>query len=241
MDTENQIPPIKQISLAIPTHCRYTLLLESFRRVLDDDRIREVVISDDCSPDGSFEKIVALFCEHPKIRIFRNKENMDCYANKRQAVERATSEWVILFDDDNILDRDYLDRLYSFPIWTPSMIYAPDWAKPHFNYQAFAGMVISRRNVARMMLQPHFKTALNTCNYFVHRQSFLDVWDGSVNPHTSDSLYQCFNWLRAGKQIMIVAGLQYFHRVHEGSHYKHNWRKTGNFAKQLEQRLRQLR
>lgn len=233
--------PLTRISIVIPTYCRFEMLCESFEQVIHDDRIREVVISDDYSNDGSFERILEVFKDDPKVRVFRNKENMDCYANKRQAVELSTSDWVILFDDDNILDQSYIDRLYGMNIWDANTIYAPEWARPHFNYQTFAGQLISKRNVARFMTMNHFKTALNTCNYFVNRQSFLEVWDGSVNPHTADSLYQAYNWLAKGKRIMVVAGLQYFHRVHEGSHYKRNLKKTGDFARVIEQKLRMLR
>lgn len=233
--------PETKISIAIPTHCRYDMLMESFGQVIDDDRIREVVVSDDCSADGSFERLISKFKNHTKVKLYRNKNNVDCYANKRQAMELATSEWVVLFDDDNILAMDYINRLYAIPLWEDHTIYAPEWAKPHFNYKHFGGLVISRRNVARFMNLAHFKTALNTCNFFVNRQNYLNVWDGSVNPHTADSLFQAFNWLAAGRRIMIVQGLHYFHRVHEGSHYKRNLKKTGNFAREIEAKLRMLK
>ncbi len=67
------------------------------------------------------------------------------------------------------------------------------------------------------------------------------MWDGSVNPHTADTIYQNFNWLRAGKQLVIVKGLRYFHRVHDGSHFKLNRKKTGSFAAEVEQKLSMLK
>jgi glycosyltransferase involved in cell wall biosynthesis len=230
-----------EISIAIPTYCRAKMLHESFDRVIGDARIREVVVSDDFSQDGSFESNLSAFKNLPQVKIYRNKENVDCYANKRQAMEHVTSEWSILFDDDNILEPDYIDRIFNLGLWDPNTLYCPDWARPHFNYTTFAGQLITRRNVARFMTMNHFRTALNTCNYFVNRQSFLEVWDGSVNPHTADSLFQAYNWLKAGKRIMIVPGLRYFHRVHEGSHYKRNLKKTGTFAHEIEQKLRMMK
>ncbi len=231
----------RQITLAIPTYCRFEMLLESFRDVFHDDRIREIVISDDCSMDGSFEKLLSHFKDFPKVKIYRNKKNLDCYANKRQAVELATSEWVILFDDDNTIRTDYLDVIYDMGEWDPGTLYCPDFAKPHFNYTHLAGKLITRRNVSNYIRIQHCNTALNTANYFFNRQSFLEVWDGSTNPHTADTLYQAYNWLSSGRRIIIVPSLRYLHRVHEGSHYKRNVKKTGNFAKSLEALLRTMR
>lgn len=242
MDTCNQITH-PQISIAIPTHCRFQLLLESFQNVILDPRVREIVISDDCSRDGSFERLVGHFGKdrESKVKIYRNKSNVDCYRNKRQAVELATSEWVILFDDDNVIRKNYLDVLYNLPVWDERTLYCPDHAQPHFNYTAFAGQTFDRKNVASFLTRPHFKTALNTANYFFNRASYLEVWDGSVDPVTADSLFHAYNWLVWGGKIIVVPGLRYFHRVHEGSHYKRNFKRTGDFAHRLDTKLRLLK
>lgn len=235
------------ISISIPTHCRPEMLTESFREVLDDERIREVAISDDCSPDGSYQTIVEKWRKHPKVVLSRNKSNVDCYRNKRQAVELSTSEWTILLDDDNIIGPDYLDALWKLPEWDPNVIYCPDFAKPHFNYTAFAGHLIDRTNVGIWMSQrkvpgsSEFKTALNTCNYFVHRESYLSVWNGSIDPLTADTMFHAYNWLESGRSIFIVPGLRYQHRIHKGSHYARNHKRTGEFAHQIERKLRELR
>lgn len=231
----------RQISLAIPTHNRFEMVLECVADVIDDPRIDEIVLSDDCSDNGSFEKLVAHFTGHPKVRLYRNKRNLDCYFNKQQAVERSSNQWCILFDDDNILTRSYLDTLYSVPEWNPQTVYCPDWAQPHFDYRRFSGWRLTKNNIAGHMRIPHFKCALNTCNYFVNRHAYLSVWDGSVNPHTSDSMFQLYNWLKSGRDIKFLTGLRYFHRIHPGSHYRTNHKKTGSFAKELEQRLATLR
>ena len=63
-------------------------------------------------------------------------------------------------------------------------------------------------------------------NYFVNRDEYLRVWDGSIDPVTSDSLYQNYNWLNGGNSIYVVPNLTYEHRVHSGSHYQNNVRRT---------------
>jgi len=253
-----------KISLALTHFNRFEMLIECVQGIASDSRIGEIVISDDASTDGSWEKLVARFADYPKVKLYRNEKNLDCYANKAQAVKRTTNGWLILFDSDNVLTSAYLDALYHLSEWDVNTIYCPDFAEPNFDYTAFGGMTIDARNVsimmgretrgisfdrrkmigARRMLAPlhsRFRTALNTCNFFVHRDEYLSVWDGSVDPHTSDTIYQNFNWIKSGKKLFIVKGLRYFHRVHDKSHFKLNQKKTGDFASKVEAALIALR
>lgn len=232
---------LKTIGVAIPTYCRPELLKESFGDILEDPRISEIIISDDCSPDGSFEKIQKMYAAYsPKVLIYRNDKNLDCYRNKKRAVELARSKWVILLDDDNVIKTDYIDALYGLPDWDDHTIYCPDFAQPHFDYTAFGGLKITRSNVGGAMDAKNFQALLNTSNYFFNRINWLLVWNGNVNPHTSDTIFQALNWLRSGRKLEVVRGLRYFHRIHDGSHYKNNVHKTGNFSAWVVQNLREL-
>lgn len=232
---------MEQISLALTHHNRYAMLREAVVHVIDDHRIGEVVICDDASTDGSFEKLTTWAASQPKVKLFRNKHNLDCYRNKREAVSHCSFPWVILFDSDNVIKLEYLNIIYGFNPWSPDVIYAPSFAAPHFDYRAFSGMMATKQNVHGLMEKKHFPTALNTANYLVHRDSYLAVWKGDIDPHTADSLYQVYNWLSADKKVYIVPDLWYFHRVHEGSHYKANWRKTGNFMNILKEKFKDLK
>ena len=48
---------MKQISIAIPTWERTDLLYNSFSKVINDDRVGEIVIVDDCSSMAVYEEI----------------------------------------------------------------------------------------------------------------------------------------------------------------------------------------
>jgi len=229
------------ISICIPTFSRPQMLKESFENVLSDPRVKEVVICDDCSPIHLFEEERILASKSKKIKLYRNKANLDCYRNKRQAVELASSPWVILLDDDNVVRTDYLDALWKLGKWDHRVIYMPEFAKPHFNYTHFSGQMVSRKNVRGLFFRQHFKCALNTCNYFLHRDTYLEAWNGSVNPHTSDTMFHAFNHLSKGGEFYFVPGLSYFHRIHSGSHFKNNHKKTGAFAHQVESLIFNLR
>lgn len=220
---------MRQISLCITNYNRKELLLESFAKIYDNEAISEIIISDDCSDMELYIELESILKSMPKVKMFRNESNVDCYRNKKNAIELASNQWVIILDSDNIIDFDYLYRIFQIMDWDRRTIYAPDFAMPTFCYEQFSGTEITRGNVSMFMDEPMFETCLNTFNFFVHRDTYLRVWDGSVDPVTSDSIFFCMKWLEAGYKINIVSGLRYFHRVHEGndkSHYNGNIHRT---------------
>lgn len=230
------------MTVAFTNYNRTDLLFEAVAPFLTDNRVTEIVISDDCSREDVYVEIIAKYNDIAKVEIFRNDSTKDCYYNKRQAVKRATCEWVLLLDSDNVFPADFVDVLYSQKPWNQSWAYAPEFARPHFNFADLRGVAISRNNVASCLPVGSCETMLNAMNYFVNRDEYLRVWDKSVDPVTSDSLFQNYNWLKAGNTIYVTPGLQYDHRVHDGSHYKENVRRTPQgFHDDLINKLKQMR
>ena len=232
---------MEKLSLCIPTYNRFDLVLKCVSRVMDDPRIDEIVLCDDASTDGSLEKLAAWSETIPKIKLYHNAKNLDCYANKREALKCATNDWCILFDSDNEIGLDYLDRLENWAYLDPECAYLPVFAKPHFDYREFSGLTFHRTNVAPKMDNATFRCALNTANYLVHRQTYLALWDPQVNPITADSIYMNYRYLAHGKRLVFIPGLEYHHLVHEQSHYKLNCHKTGRFIDDVEKKLRELK
>lgn len=233
--------PDVKISITIPTYNRFALVKRAIAGVYDDPRIGEIVICDDASTDGSYQKLQEWVKDFPKIKLYRNEKNLDCYANKAQALGYSTWPWAILFDSDNVLGVDYLDRLYDIPDWDVNRAYLPVFAKPHFDYRQFEGVVVTSKNVRNYMDSPVFRCALNTANFFVCCDQYLRLWDSKAAPHTADSIFMNYRMLSAGKSLFFVPGLHYEHLVHADSHYKLNCHKTGGFITMVEKKLRALR
>lgn len=230
----------RKISICIPTYNRYEYTKQAIEQVLEDNRVDEVVISDDCSTDGSFLKLQEFFISNPKVKVYCNESNLDCYKNKHQSLKLATNDWCILFDSDNILTTEYIDVLYSFLEWSPNTVYQPCFLKPHFDFRKYAGTLLNNSNVAQYITK--VETLLNAQNCFVNKNEYLKVWDGSIDPVTSDSLYFNYCWLKAGNNILPVAGLYYDHRVHSGSHYQNNVSRTPKgFHNSILEKIKQLK
>lgn len=232
---------MRTISICLTTYQRYEFLIDSFHQVLDDPRVSEIVIVSDADEKLLYDKI-KLFCDpYSKIKLFKNEVNLDCYKNKREAVSKSTNPWLVILDSDNVIDKKYLDKIFSIEFWEPDTVYQPEFALPNFDFRAYANLLITKQNVHEYMGKPMFDTCLNAMNYFVNRDEYLNVWDGNVDPHTADSIYQNMNWLQSGNRIKIVDGLFYFHRVHGGSHYQNNNHLTGNTYQIIENRLKAMR
>lgn len=212
---------MQQISLAITTYNRLEQTLNSFDKLYSDERINEIVILDDFSDVDIYKKLENILKYYPKVRLYRNRSNLGCYFNKNKVIERCKNPYVIILDSDNVIGVDYLDKIYEEQ-WSEHTILAPDFAKETFDYREFAGVTITKENVASYMNRPMFSTALNTFNFFINRQRYLDTFDNSFDPITADSIYFNFCWLRNGNKIKFVEGLQYMHEIHSGSHYKNN-------------------
>jgi glycosyltransferase involved in cell wall biosynthesis len=230
------------ISVCFTTYNRTDLLYQAVEPFINDERVKEIVISDDASNENIYAEIKAKYLTTSKVKIFRNESNIDCYYNKRQAVKHATSEWVALLDSDNTFDSSFIDVIFSQKPWKHSFAYAPEFARPHFNFTDLRGVAISRNNVSSCLPVGSCETMLNAMNYFVNRDEYLRVWDKSADPVTSDSLFQNYNWLKAGNSIYVTPGLVYYHLVHGGSHYQNNHRRTpSGFHESIVNKLKEMK
>lgn len=216
------------ISVAFTNYNRTEMLFEAVHPFITDQRISEIVISDDASSIELYNTVYWQFKSIDKIKIFRNETTLDVYHNKAKAVERCTNNWVGLLDSDNLFSKEYVDRLEN--LWVAGLndktVYQPDFARPHFDFRHVDGINLNRGNIADFIHDGRTQTMLNAFNYFVNRDEYLKIFDHSINPVTSDSIYHNYRWLNAGNSIYVVPGLSYEHRVHNGSHYQNNVRRT---------------
>lgn len=232
-----------KLSLCITHFNRFEMLVECFKQIIEDPRIDEIVISDDASDLFVKSKIIfsSFDFDSPKVKLFFNKKNEGCYRNKMISVSHATNDFCIVFDSDNIIDESYLDALEAIGELDKLTIYAPDFARPHFCFTHFAGKTVTKENIKTFIPDLKFATLINCMNYVVNRDEYLRVFDPSFKePYAADSIIQNYNWFNAGNKMMIVPGMTYFHRVHDGSHFKEHQHKSMILAGTYEEKLKQL-
>jgi glycosyltransferase involved in cell wall biosynthesis len=246
-----------KLSLCITTFNRFELLKESYAQVINDPRISEIIIVDDCSTEpGIKEKVNSL--AGGKVKVYHQAQNRGMSRNKADAISYASNEWVIIFDSDNVIGKDYLDAFYSFAVEGDTIvtfgqirpvekfIFCPDFAKPEFNYRDFRcgnggiGMrsgIYAARECAFEIKNDSFNCLLNTCNYVVHRDNYLDTYQYNPDHIASDTIWYNYNHLKEGGLFVVVPDMQYYHRVHKGSGFlqgvDHNMRMQAEVRKMI--------
>jgi len=225
----------RKVALCITNYNRVDLLFKSFENIITDPRIGEIIISDDCSDDKFYREVAGEFqaMNVGKMILFKNGKNLGCYHNKAMALSKVDPEYqyAIILDSDNVIDTSYLDALFEVPeqYWDGKTILAPEFARPHFNYAPFAASYLTKDSIKQhipTMADTRFDCLINCANYVVPVKEYLRVFDPNFNPWTCDTVYQLYNWLKAGNAMYVVPGMQYDHLIHDGSHYKEHNRKV---------------
>lgn len=196
------------------------MTLDSFKHVLNDPRITEIIIVDDCSEWSIYEKLRNKLTSIAKVKLFSNETNLGMSRNKARSVELASNEWCIIFDSDNVIHPSYLDALKKLPNLNRHIIYMPDHAQPHFNYKHFRSEHITACNVAQISTRRDFDCLINTCNYLVNREEYLKAFEYNPEMKGTDTAWYNYLWLKAGNGFYVVPGMNYIHKVHDGSGWK---------------------
>lgn len=92
----------------------------------------ELVISDDCSTDGTGDVAVS-YLSDPRVRYLRNSYRLGRVRNYRKLLARAQGEWVLMLDADDYLTNDaYLQRAIRLALTTPdvALVIGKVWAGP---------------------------------------------------------------------------------------------------------------
>jgi glycosyltransferase involved in cell wall biosynthesis len=241
-----------KLSLCITTYNRYEMTIESFAKVINDPRIDDIVILDDCSADGSGERLRKHFINNDKVNVLFQVINKGMSINKRDAIKHAKNEWCIIFDSDNVIDTDYLDAFYNFCVADggamelfkrisdiEKFIFCPDFAKPTFDYRAYKcgnnstsgwrSGIYRKIECAHEIKNDVFNCLMNTCNYIVNRDFYLATYQYNPEHIASDTIWHNYNHLKAGGHFVVVPDMQYFHRVHDGSGFMQD--AAGNMAR----------
>lgn len=209
-----------KLTLAITVFNRYDLLLESFAQVIDDHRIDEVLIMDDHSKEEYWNKIKELPKFNPKIKVVRQVSNRGMLVNKRDAIFNSKNEWVIIFDSDNVIGKDYLDAIPD--VLNDNTIYLPCFARPIFDFRKYSELIIEKEDAAIRISDDVFNMMLNCCNYLVPRKQYLHAFEEDATVKASDTILFAYNWLKKGNKFKVVFGMEYDHRIHPGSGFLEN-------------------
>lgn len=108
------------LNIAIPTYNRKEACLKTvnnfIKQVVDNDLQDKVVItvSDNCSPDLTYEELMKLKNKYPKfIEVTRQKTNIGFLGNFQYLLDNCTSEYIWFCGDDDIYDKAAIPIILS--------------------------------------------------------------------------------------------------------------------------------
>lgn len=113
-DVFNKEDSYPLVSIVIPTYNQESYISEAINSSLAQDYPNiEILVSDDCSTDDTFN--VAKRIEDSRLKVIRNENNLGRVGNYKNAMERyASGMWVLNLDgDDYLLDARYISYAMS--------------------------------------------------------------------------------------------------------------------------------
>jgi glycosyltransferase involved in cell wall biosynthesis len=101
-------PSHPKVSVVVASYNRAELLVQAVESALSQGGPEiEVVVSDDCSPDNSVERLRAL--GDPRVRVNAQPRNVGVWLNWTAALEMARGDFVVFLGDDDFLGEGFLD------------------------------------------------------------------------------------------------------------------------------------
>jgi len=98
MNSNRDIEPC--LSVVMPAYNEAATVADIVARVLEQRPVRELIIVDDCSSDGTWDRLQALASSDARIRLIRHPVNQGKGAALRSGISHATSDIIIIQDAD---------------------------------------------------------------------------------------------------------------------------------------------
>ena len=107
---ESSVSQVK-VSVTIPVYNTEALVGSAIQSALDQEVTFpiEVLVCDDASPDRAWS-VLESFESDPRVRLFRNEQNIGCAASRQRLLLEARGEYVSICDSDDELLPGNLQR-----------------------------------------------------------------------------------------------------------------------------------
>jgi glycosyltransferase involved in cell wall biosynthesis len=120
------------VSVIMPVYNGMPYLPRSVESVLAQAVELELILLDDGSTDGSFERLSEY--EDSRVKLIRNEANLGIFGNLNKGVQLSSGDFVQVFGQDDVMKPGYLasqlEKFQSFP--DAGMVYGvPDFIDEH--------------------------------------------------------------------------------------------------------------
>lgn len=103
------------VSIIMPSYKCGRFIAESIKSVQAQTYPNwELLVVDDCSNDGTLEKVRAFQEEDPRIRVFQNSVNSGAAVSRNVALREAKGRWIAFLDSDDLWAPTKLEKQIRF-------------------------------------------------------------------------------------------------------------------------------
>ncbi len=184
------------ISICIPVYKR----LEFVKRLLDSIASQsfknyEVVITDD-SPDDSVGEFISKERRIPKLRYYKNENQLGSPANWNASINKASGKWIkLMHDDDWFAGPSALEKFAS----------AAEQSGAKFIFSGFNNIDLSRGSFHPYVLSKSDEKLLQTSPYYLLKTNFIG--------HPSTTLISNRLSARYDERIKWVVDIEFYIRI----------------------------
>ena len=101
----------EKISVCLLTYNHVEVIESTLRTILEQTITGyEVIVSDDCSDDGTWERILALAAADVRIKPMRTPHNMGMPGNANFSVAQSDRPYIALLHHDDLYREDLLEK-----------------------------------------------------------------------------------------------------------------------------------
>lgn len=219
------LPPL--VTILIPTYKRQSLLPEAIRSALDQTYPHlEVLILDDCSPDGT-AAVAAPFERDPRVRYIRHRTNLGLPCNWKFGIEAARGDFFTILHDDDAFEPTFIQNLLAPLLDDPTLAlsFCDQWVMDAAGQRSAEGSDEMSARFARTYLpmglvENACRAALINCSISIAACLFRSslVSSNYISPRAGGSndiwlFYQC---LRTGHGAYYVPQRLANYRAHAG-------------------------
>lgn len=110
------------VSVILPCYNAEHFVESAVRSIMNQTYTNlEILVTDDCSTDGTFPILQRLAAEDSRIRLFRNEENLKIVKTLNNMVSAASGKYIARMDADDISLPDRIARQLAFMQQNPQV------------------------------------------------------------------------------------------------------------------------
>ena len=109
MNTQNPL-----ISICIPAYNAASFINETLNCWKNQSYTKlEIIVQDDCSTDETYKIALESASVDERIKVFKNSKNLGIGNNWNEAYRKVNGEYVVIFNADDIVPKNFIETLLS--------------------------------------------------------------------------------------------------------------------------------